>query len=491
MRKNLGVTTVPGSWDRRRGSLAGRAIDFIRKNCILPESRQLMELHPYQRDLIQQWCDPATKAHVTVIGAGNAKTTTLAAFATACLFLTDEASIPVVADTVHQAWITTLGKIQRFVELNPELACRAAILEGQGSRQGVYVPYRDGRAFAVADRPAGLQGLNPGPVGVLEEMSEASIATFGALLNRLGKRPEAKIVGISTPSFMEDNALLQVQRRAESGDAMPGVKLTQYVSPQTDHRDESSWPLANPGLRFNMPDIEALRTDLAILPEQRFRCYRLCQLPSGAESCWMNSQDDEGETGDGYETWLKLTSAHRFVPDARTWIGVDIAKSYDHAAVVRGQFRDDGRLHAKCKIWTPTATATIDLEEIAEHIREQCAMFDVQEVWYDPSYFYNAPGLTREFPEQMIAVAQTDQRMAPLVGHAYTSIRQGRVSHDEDEAFTRHMLAGKRKMCSRGYTIEKRHYANKCDAAVAFCLMHGAAFNLVDEEMSFEMLGVL
>ena len=29
------------------------------------------------------------------------------------------------------------------------------------------------------------------------------------------------------------------------------------------------------------------------------------------------------------------------------------------------------------------------------------------------------------------------------------------------------MLAGKRKICSMGYTIEKRHYANKCDAAVA------------------------
>ena len=152
-----------------------------------------------------------------------------------------------------------------------------------------------------------------------------------------------------------------------------------------------------------------------------------------------------------------------------------------------------GRLHARCRIWTPTTDATIDLEEIADYLRAQCARFDVKAIWYDPSYFYNAPALAREFPDVMIEVPQTDARMAPLVGHAYSSIRQGKVSHEEDEAFTRHMMNGKRKVCSRGYTIEKRHYAHKVDAAVAFVMMHGAAFNLGAEpeiDATIEMLEV-
>ena len=418
--------------------------------------------------------------------------TTLGAFATACLFLTDEASIPVVASTVSQAWLTTLSKVKRFVELHPELTARSVVLEGQGSRQGVYVPYHHGHAFAMADRPAGIQGLNPGPIAVLEEMSEASIATFSALLNRMGKREQSKVVGISTPSFLEDNALLHLQRRALSGDQLPGVVLAQYISPQRDHRDEGQWHHANPGLKYDMPFIAALRTDLGALPEQMFRCYRLCQLPVGSTSCWLNSQDLDGETGDGYEVWNRLTSPWKFSETAKTWVGCDIAKSYDHAAVVWGQFRDDGRLHAKCKIWTPTKTATIDLEEIADHLRELCGSYDVQQIVFDPAFFYNAPALAREgLP--MVEVVQTDATMAPLVGHCYTSIRQSRITHDEDEQFTRHMLAGKRKICSKGYTIEKRDYQNKCDAAIATVLMHGAAMGLDDPATEWDsfQIGVL
>src|SRR5262249_2086689 len=151
---------------------------------------------------------------------------------TACLYLTDEASIPVVAETVTQGVLTTWGRVKRFVELMPALDDRAEILEGQGSRRGVYVPGTNAHCFPIADRPGGLQGLNPGPIAVLEEMSEASIGTFSALMNRTGKRPESKVVGISTPSFTEPNALLHVQRAMRSGDPMPGVKLTEYISEQ-------------------------------------------------------------------------------------------------------------------------------------------------------------------------------------------------------------------------------------------------------------------
>ncbi|MEP7114608.1 MAG: terminase TerL endonuclease subunit, partial [Ilumatobacteraceae bacterium] len=486
-RKDAGVTMTSGAWDATAGTLAGRAIDFIENYCILPESRETMELHPYQTDLVEQWADTATKCHATVIGAGNAKTTTLGAFVTACLFLGNEASIPVVADTVPQAWFTTLGRVKRFVELHPQLAARSRILEGQGSRQGIYVPYHGGRAFAVASKPSGLQGLIPGPIAVLEEMSEQSIATFGALMNRLGKRP-GKVVGISTPSFHEDNALLALQRRAQSGEQLPGVVMTQYISDQKDHRDEAGWTMANPGLEWNMPDINAIRTDLATLPEQMFRCYRLCQLPTGGESCWLNSLDDDG---DGYELWQSLTSDYRLDVDAATWVGVDVAKSYDHAAVVWGQFRPDGRLHARCKIWTPTSSATIDLDEIGVFLTELCAVFDVQMICYDPAYFYNAPQLAKQgLP--MVEGIQTDARMAPLVGHCYASIRRRLVTHDDDEAFTRHVLAGKRKICSSGYTIEKREYRNKCDAAVALVLMHGVAMGLDESptETTLDMLGV-
>jgi phage terminase large subunit-like protein len=219
----------------------------------------------------------------------------------------------------------------------------------------------------------------------------------------------------------------------------------------------------------------------------QFRAYRLCQNPTGAESCWINSTDDTGtERGDAYDVWKSAAKPSQFKPGAPTFIGVDAAKSRDHAAVVWGQFSDDGRLHVKARIWTPTKTQDIDLEEIADHLRALCRDYDVQAIWFDPSYFYNAPALDNEgLP--MIQVPPSEMRMAPLVGHAYQSIRRGRITHDDDPQFTAEVLAGRRKYGPHGFCIEKRHHARKIDSAVALVLCHGAAqgYEPADPEARF------
>lgn len=455
----------------------GEIIDFIRRRCILPESRRSIELHGYQLELIEMWNDPSAKADVAVIAAGNAKTTTLGAFLTAHIFLSYEASVPVVADTVTQAVITTWGKVKRFVELDPELLARAEVLEGQGSRRGIYVPGLGSHCFPIADKPSGLQGLNPS-IAALEEMSESSVKTFGALMNRLGKRGDRlnKVVGISTPSFTPDNALLTVQRAFHSGQPPEGVRLKEHVSDQKDHLDESQWPKANPGLAPGVIKVDAIRADL-VLPEQQFRAYRLCQQPVGGVSCWLNRIEEDGEeVADGFDVWKAAARPAQMASGAPTWVGVDVAKSNDHAAVVWGQRRADDPtvLHTKAKIWTPTETAAIDLDDIASHLEYLRTNFELEAVWFDPSYFDNAAELDEDgFP--MVAIPPTPQRMAPLCGHAYRSIRRGLVTHDAHEQYTMHVLAGARRYTPNGFTIEKRHYANKCDAAIALVLCHGAA----------------
>src|SRR5690606_9922695 len=136
-----------------------------------------------------------------------------------------------------------------------------------------------------------------------------------------------------------------------------GVAVTEYVSDQKDHRDESQWFKANPGLLTDpaILGLDAIQAALAILPEQQFRCYRLAQVPTGSLSCWLNSIDDDGdEVGDAFEVWKRAEYATQFRDGAPTFVGVDVSKTRDSTAVVRGQFLDDGRLAAKAKIWTPT-----------------------------------------------------------------------------------------------------------------------------------------
>jgi phage terminase large subunit-like protein len=121
----------------------------------------------------------------------------------------------------------------------------------------------------------------------------------------------------------------------------------------------------------------------------------------------------------------------------------------------------------------------IDLDEIANHLRMLCGKYDVRSIDYDPSFFYNAPALIAEgLP--MVDVPPTEQRMAPLVGHAYQAIRRTRITHDDDEQLTLHVLAAKRRYGPRGFTLEKRDFTYKIDAAVALVLCHGAATGIGD-----------
>ena len=112
-----------------------------------------MVLHPYQVDLIEQWTDPFIKTHATCIAAGGAETTTLAAYTVAHLFLTDEADVPIIADTVQQAWSTTLGIAARFVEASPELEGRMQVLRDKG--------YMTVRSVRICVRELGQRLLKP------------------------------------------------------------------------------------------------------------------------------------------------------------------------------------------------------------------------------------------------------------------------------------------------------------------------------------------
>lgn len=80
----------------------------------------------------------------------------------------------------------------------------------------------------------------------------------------------------------------------------------------------------------------------------------------------------------------------------------------------------------------------------------------------------------------MVEVGPTEQRMAPLVGHCYQAIRRTRVTHNDQEQYTAHVLAARRKYGPRGFTIEKRHLAHKIDAAIALVLCHAAATGVDD-----------
>jgi phage terminase large subunit-like protein len=356
-----------------------------------------------------------------------------------------------------------------LIQLNGNLSNQVLVYTGMGSAK-VLVPDLNSVMYPIADKPDGLQGLDPS-VAVLDEAAFASQETWDSLFLAAGKRSESMCIGIGTPSFEPDNAMLNTERAWRSGQQFPGFSFREWVAPEgCDHRDEAMWALANPGLVTKPPIlmIDALRTSLALSPEQAFRCYRLAQWPTAAAGGWL---------GDGgTEAWDGLNDPYTFVAGEPTFAGLDMSLRNDCSAVVAGQFRLDGRLHVKAWIWYPPEGSTVDPSEVMERVRQLDRDFDLKACVYDPRFFDLPAKMLTDERIPMVEFSQTLEGMTPAVMGCHEAISRGELSHDGDETFRRHVLNAQPRYSDRGFTLSKsKSTGGKIDAAVALCMMHRAA----------------
>jgi phage terminase large subunit-like protein len=475
------ATGTEQPWKAWRGTRAGRYIKFVETQLVVPKgngAKKAMKLHPYQREMFELWLDPSTRAGMVKIGRGNAKTTTLGAFITAHLFLEEDADVPVVATKVMQALKTTYGAVNSFIRLAPPLSALTVPYTAFGAAR-LEVPANNSVVYPMADKEDGLQGLDPS-IAVLDEAAFATQPTWDALLLSAGKRPESKCIGIGTPSFDPENAMLNVETAWRSGKVLPGFVFREHTAPEgCDTADESVWPLANPGLvtKPAILAIDALRTSLAISPEQAFRCYRLAQWPTAAAGGWL---------GDGgSELWDRLEDPYDFVVGTPTWAAVDMSQRSDCSAVVSAQIRDDGRLHVKAKVWYPPEGGTVDPLAVMEHIRQLYRDHDLKGIYYDPRFFDVAGVMLRNEGIPAIVFPQSLERMTPAVMGCHESISRAELSHDGDDVFRRHVMNAQPAYSERGFTLSKaksaKATAGKIDAAVALCMVHRMAVAPQDE----------
>lgn len=461
------ITRAPWESDSWRSmSRVGRYIRFVETFCVAPVARRLIKLHPYQRGMFERLLDPATRQGVEKIPRGNAKTTTVGALITAGMFLEPDHDVPIVATTIKQAKQTTYGAVVSMTSKgtgHDELAGRCLQFTGVQEPR-IEVPGTNSKCYPHVDHAKALQGLNPS-IGVLDEMSEAELATWDALVLASGKRPDSVIVGISTPSFrIAGNAMLDVERALAAGAQIPGISMHEHMAPLgCDHRDEANWFIANPGLSTDPPIlyIDALRAD--VHKEQSFRCYRLAQWPDRILDGWL------GE--DGSEVWDALADPWSFVSRARTWVGVDVSLRHDSTAVVAVQERADGRWHAKARIWYPSIVGGIvDQADVREYLRELSVDYELAGVAYDPRYFVASAQDLEAEGLPMVEVPQTAPRMIPAVAAAFKAIRSRRLTHDGDPVFGQHVLNAEARPSAGGFTIEKSNSSLKIDGCLALCL---------------------
>jgi hypothetical protein len=151
----------------------------------------------------------------------------------------------------------------------------------------------------------------------------------------------------------------------------------------------------------------------------RFNCNR----PTRDIDVWLG--------GDADRIWADLEDPFTF-GKRPIYVGVDIALKQDTSAVVAMQRRPDGKWHALCRIWVPTADRPIDVTDVMQHLRELHAAHGAESIAYDPRFFDVPAKMLTDEGLPMVEVPQSLDHMTPAYVQLYGAIMGGRITHDDD-----------------------------------------------------------
>ena len=459
--------TEPGPWVRWKvHKRPARAIKFIETYCRSPKgygAGKPLKLAQFQKDWLEEVLAPGVTAAVMSVGRGNGKSTFLAALGLWALFDPDDSGapqIPIVATTVQQAVTSVYGVGLAMLRAEWQLSSRCHVYSAIGA-QKIVTPLNFGEMFPRSNDPDGLQGLDMS-LGIVDEIGFMPQESWDSMLLASGKRPSSLVVGIGTPGFEKNNALWHMRERVRHGDLPPGFRFTEFAADAgCDIRDRDQWAKANPALAEGYMNPSGLETAVAMSPESHFRIFRLGQWHEGTD-CWLGA--------DGGKVWMACEDEFVFEPGQPVWIGVDVALKHDSTAVAVVGQRPDGRWHVTAQIWMPTEDGRLDVADVMAYVRHLDAVFDVQEVAFDPRFFDLPAQMLADEGLPMVEIPQNTARMTPAVGATYEAIKRREVTHDGDPKLTAQVLNAVARMNESGFTLAKSKSRGKIDAAVAMCI---------------------
>lgn len=374
--------------------------------------------------------------------AANGKTTFLAAVALERICRGDDyVEVDVLATKEDQAGIL-VETAKRFVEAAPELVP----LCSWHSHEGI-LEYRP-TGSRIAAHPAKLsaiQGLNFS-LAIVDEVGFADDAIVESILARLGKRPDARAVGIGTPGF-GGNMLQRIRAADRDGELPAGVAYLEWAAPaDVDVSDRAAWRSANPALASGFLREEALALQAAMMSEREFRTYHLGQ--------WIN--DAAG--------WLPPGAWESNPNVAPPPEGADVVVSVD------GTYRRTSAVMLATLsgelAFGYAAEAATD-EELRRVVWDAAERYRVVEVTYPRRL---RPSLFADLAEDGLDCVpwdNTPDAEATSANEFYRAIVEGRVPHDHDGLVAQHMAGVRVRLAVDGSLRLSRPDTGFVDAALA------------------------
>lgn len=464
-----------------RSSKAGKkqtqgleVIRWIEKHCCFTQAQwygEPFKLLPWQKVLIAELfeTDDAARrryrwAYISV-AKKNGKTELMAAIALWFLIASGEPSPLVVcsAGSDDQADLI-FGAAKTMAQESSTLKQVCECFEGE-----IQVPSIPGAklvrvAAASRKHSSNLDGKNVYVV-ICDELhvweGEKGEIVWGTLTRGTVARREPMIIQITTAGFDRESICWKQYQHAlkviQDPDYDPAFYAYVKEAPEgADWQDAELWEQVNPSFGAIMHE-GFYRDQMTKQPENEFRRFYLNQWTRSAES-WLPPGAWEACKGDA-----------TIPPDARVWLGVDVALYHDSTSVAIAWPRDDGRIAVQANVWRPDDNK-IDLAEIMAHIRDLADQFSVQGVVYDPRFFDYPAAVLMDEGIPMIEVPQNVERMVPACGYAWEQIVAGNIVQPGDPTLDDHVLSAAQRPGERGWTLSKGKSKRKIDACIALVL---------------------
>ncbi len=299
----------------------------------------------------------------------------------------------------------------------------------------------------------------------MSELTARSDRTFDsndvyvALSSALHKRPDAKMVVISTAGQGADSPLGRLHARAL---AQPTVTRRGAV---TDARGSGlrmlEWAVAQDGDIDNPAvvkrahpaswvSVEQLAEARAALPDLAYRRFVANQWTE-REGHWLPPG-----------AWQACVGEPEFEDGEKVWIGVDVGGERSASAVVWV----NERLHVRCAIYHGDAGVL----ECLDQVRELAGRYQVAEVVFDPWRFGQAAQELERERLLVVAFPQNDQRMIPASSRLHAAITERRITLPDNPELARHAADAIARHSRRGWRIDKPNARIQIDAIMALCM---------------------
>jgi phage terminase large subunit-like protein len=285
-----------------------------------------------------------------------------------------------------------------------------------------------------------------------------------AMQTGLVKRPDSKLLAITTSSGDLDSPLGRWRRRAMAQNdvhrAGPVVEskskdlhwLEWSLGEQHDASNLRAVKRVNPAPQIGVRDLRRQRESLTEAAFLQFHCCRW----GIRESAWLPPG-----------AWAGCRGAVEFKPGENVWLGVDVGGSRSATSVVWL----NERLHVGCAVFE----GEDGIFEANEQVMRLAEKFTVMEVNFDP---WRAGALARGWELRGLKTTSfpwTDARVIPGASELYDAIVECRIVHSGDPALDRHMAAVVAKSTRRGIRIDKANESDNIDAACALLMGFEAA----------------